>query len=130
MENYLVDLTNDLMGKKHSSYVDLCNMAKSFGNSYPEKKINIFENYIEELANILWREHVGRMNYKTLGKIIFSVKTGDIPLEYYEFFKRKTCFSGIGEHILKSNVAYMLAIIIFCRINPPAGYNFPPFIRK
>ena len=102
MRKYIENLTDALI---HKNYLD-----RVF-----ELMIGIRETFLKQVSVELLVGDVAKMNPETLGKIIASFETGDVPLSHQEIFENAR-FSGDCEDFLRRVASLFLAAVIFERL--------------
>lgn len=113
MRQYIVNLTNNLIGK----------------NRYDEvfhKLRNSSDEFIEYVKCDLETGDIRDMNPETLGKIMCSFELGDVMATKKELFQRVT-FDGFCEDMFRELVSLCLAYAIKERFDNFRQANIPPW---
>ncbi len=115
MRAYIVNLTDNLIGKHHFDKMAET-MAKDWGG---------FLNFVKMS---LETHDVREMNPETLGKIMCSFEVGDVLANKEQLFQ-KIYFAGDCEAMLRDLVAVCLAFAIADRLDPEAEFGtlVPPY---
>ncbi len=115
MREYLVNLTNALIGKHRFDAADA---------------IFTREEMFAYTKGCLEVEEISKMNPETLGHIMASFELGDLMVSKQELFS-SLHFGGDGEALFKELVATCLAhaIVIRFHAEEAAGYGVPAYRR-
>ena len=120
MRKYIVDLTNNLIGKH--LFDELIERLRARGGADSHPCV-----ILDHIANILEVTEVQKMNPETLGKIMCSFETNDIAAKN-PF--REVSFSGNPGDALRELVSACLAHVIYDRLDPDmSNPHVPPYRR-
>lgn len=112
MREYIVNLTNTLIGKNH--FDDLASVSG--------------ERFLDYVTQVLDVAEVRELCPETLGKIICAFELGDLQVSKQEM-QRRIYFSGEGEDMLRHLVSFCLALAIEARLAPEPEADIPPYRR-
>lgn len=113
MTPYLVSMTDGLIG----------------GNTYDQyfQRNPNREDFLRDVTSFLRLDEVEEMRPETLGRIMGSFGVGVLSTTKEELFSNMH-FAGDAVEILRSAVAFCLAVVIYDRLNPAAeNPNVPPY---
>lgn len=115
MREYIVNLTNNLIGKFR--YHEMFHRMSSK------------EEFISHVQHDLAITDVADMSAETLGRILCNLKSGDVWAGKKDLIDRLH-FNGDYEDLLRELVAICLAYVIKERVDPQSVVNVPPYITK
>jgi hypothetical protein len=118
VQQYIVNLTNDLIRRKH---YDIMPPELIMTNANRER-------FRERVKDDLEQEDVRKMNPETLGRILCSLHIGDVMAKKQELIGNLH-FAGDCEDLLRELVATALAFVIRDRLDPtmPEMSDIPPY---
>lgn len=117
MREYIVNLTNNLIGK--NNYDEIWAHRSRLGG---------YEGFLKHVKVDLENcDDVRNMNPETLGKIMCSFEIGDVMSSHPG---REVLFTGDCEQLLRDLVATCLAYVIRDRLDPDRPTLLPPYKRQ
>ena len=116
MEQYIVNLTDDLIRRNHYDRVR------------PERMLGNRVRFVERVKDELETGDIRKMNPETLGRILCSLHIGDVMAAKQEIIG-SLHFAGDCEDLLRELVATALAFVIRDRLDPtmPEMSDIPPY---